>query len=525
MTIYDFSLCSMYVQSGVDAAICYRSKLLEKNGYDVKLIFNSFPTKRDLELYLGLGARFNQILVSFCYFTDNQCVEPTIKSDDFLNKHKGVIGFDIVEKDDNSIKLYKNKALRAVVSLINGDYVYSVEYWNNGWKERMDYYSDCLYLSVFYEAVKLSNGYAANPNRRVFYNKDGSIAFSQIVSHDDKKISERTITIFSDGSRYKDEEMFDLFIEKLNLTKKDIVLLDRPISIFPTKSIFLRHDKTNIVAYVHSEHYFTKGNSVEGIRLNREYWYWAKHSKYIDYIVTSTKEQKDSFIDYLKRHNLFVPKFKDIPIFGIDELRYPTEPRKRKSVVCISRLFNIKKIEWTIQSVIKAHEFDDEITLDIYGTGRDSYIDELSKIIEDNNASSYIRLMGFADVKDLYKKYEVFITTSLTETFGITLLEACASGLALLAFNVKYGNRLFIDDGINGYLVNYDPAHFTEEIPSEIDELSSKIVDIVNDVDKLNTFSKNSYKKAVEFLTSNVERRLIEFINEIENESVNDNEL
>ena len=58
-------------------------------------------------------------------------------------------------------------------------------------------------------------------------------------------------------------------------------------------------------------------------------------------------------------------------------------------------------------------------------------------------------------MRDVYPQYELYVTTSQWETFGLTLMEAVGAGLALVGFDARYGNPTFIKDGENGYLVPY----------------------------------------------------------------------
>lgn len=93
--------------------------------------------------------------------------------------------------------------------------------------------------------------------------------------------------------------------------------------------------------------------------------------------------------------------------------------------------------------MIKAHRINPNIFIDIYGRD-DGYLGYLQDMVSQNQAQSYIRFMGWADVTEVYKNYEVYITASLWETLGLSLLEAVASGTAMIGLDVKYGNHLFI---------------------------------------------------------------------------------
>ena len=50
-------------------------------------------------------------------------------------------------------------------------------------------------------------------------------------------------------------------------------------------------------------------------------------------------------------------------------------------------------------------------------------------------------------MSQIYVGYELYLTASTSEGFGLTLMEAVGSGLPLIGFDVRYGNQTFIDDG------------------------------------------------------------------------------
>ena len=95
-----------------------------------------------------------------------------------------------------------------------------------------------------------------------------------------------------------------------------------------------------------------------------------------------------------------------------------------------------------VRAVIEVHKTLPDITFDIYGSG--SMDAKLREIIVEAQAGDYIRLMGHADLTDIYSQYEVYLTASTSEGFGLTLMEAVGSGLPMIGFDVPYGNQTFI---------------------------------------------------------------------------------
>lgn len=500
MRVYDFSLASWYEPTGVDTAICVRADILEKLGHEVKLIFPAPPYPRDFLLYTGKGLRHSQMLGVHSYFSDIHDYTPVADLQDTLAWLREVLDYSEEQFEEESIILKRKGGITASLQLTaDKKGFYEIQYYKNGCLIRTDLYADIIYASTFYEKKKADGAYVAAEKGRYFYNRDGSIALTQIFQ------GETEINILPDGSSYNRDQLFGIFIHKLGLTKNDMVILDRPVYLFSAKHLLSHYNKTNIIAVFHSEHFYTKGLSLAGEYLSYEYWYWCKYSKYIQAMVVSTDEQKTALQETLSAYGFAVPEIKVIPVVYLEKIRRPEMDRKRKSVVCISRLDERKKIDWTIHTIIKAHDLDNEITLDIYGAGTSkNYTQYLEKLISDHNASDYITLKGRVDVSDIYKQYEVFLTTSLWETFGITLLEAVGSGLAMVGLDVRYGNRLFIEDGQNGYFVCYNPDHFHQDCPPEIDALAERIVEIVSDEEKCKAFSERSYEIAERYLPEQI---------------------
>lgn len=497
MAIYDFSLASMYELTGVDTAMCSRACLFREMGREVKMIFTDIPTIRDLQSYIGLGLEYEQMLSAYTFFADVRDLTPTMELRQMADNLMTALECTEEQQQGDCLILRQRERKAAVLHLtVTRDFFYTVDYYQNDQLVRKDYYADTRYASAFYEAAD------GGMSERLFYKSDGSVALTQLFRDGQE------YNVFPDGSGYNKDQLFELFVQKLNLTKKDLVILDRPRGLFPAKSLLACSEWTKIIAVIHSEHHLQSGFSLEGIGLHMEYWYWFKYSRHIHTMVVGTDEQKEELKKTLEQYHFPIPEIRVIPPLGLEKFHEPTGTRRRKSIVCVSRLHMRKKIEWTIWTAVKAHQLDSEITLDIYGDGvNNKYVEYLRRLIAENNATEYIFLKGRMDVTEIYKDYEVFLTTSLWETFGITLLEAAGSGLPIVGLDVRYGNRLFIEDGRNGYRVPYNPEHIFEECPSEVDVLAEKIVELLADEKRWNEFSARSYEIAEQYLAEHVKHK------------------
>ena len=193
-----------------------------------------------------------------------------------------------------------------------------------------------------------------------------------------------------------------------------------------------------------------------------------------------------------------VPKICVIPVGSIDAPVHPKGPRRPFSVVTASRLAPEKHIGWAIEACAKAKERVPELVFDICGEGSER--PRLEKLIESLDASSYVHLLGQKDMGAIYPSHELYLSASTSEGFGLSLMEAVGAGLAMIGFDVPYGNPTFIDDGKNGYLV---PVYDGMEESVRTEALANRIVRYFLENDRP-AFERRSYELAEDYLTERV---------------------
>jgi len=81
-----------------------------------------------------------------------------------------------------------------------------------------------------------------------------------------------------------------------------------------------------------------------------------------------------------------------------------------------------------------------------------NYYDELQDTIKQQNLSDSVQFMGFVDTpQQLMRNFDVVVSTTFHETFGLVLIEAMRQGICVLGANAG-GVQEIIDDAINGKL-------------------------------------------------------------------------
>lgn len=138
-------------------------------------------------------------------------------------------------------------------------------------------------------------------------------------------------------------------------------------------------------------------------------------------------------------------------------------------LVTIGTLKKEKGIDFLIQAVFELIQLTDRnVEFNIIGDGVEK--NNLLSICEKLNLSNIIKFVGSSDFPQIYlEQSNLYIHGTISEAFGLTLIEAMSTGLPVISTDGK-GNRDFMDRS-NGILLKHrDPKRFAQEILSLIED-------------------------------------------------------
>lgn len=492
MSVYVFNLLVGFSPNGIDNAQGYREKMFGQIGLDSKYVFTEFPNMRDIMLYKNTGIPVTKMLTPHLKLTKRDHFEFVDETESMIQVIKTSMNISNIVRLENNIQFWKDGFLVCEIHTLPYDqrYFYEIIYFKENCLIKKDFYSGGIIYSDFFVTAENEDGSLyAKIVKRSFYQENGEICFEQIGDN----------YFLCNGKMLNQYDLLDLFFDSLDLNDKDVLLLDRAYDLKFNDVIFEKRLPCKKICVIHSGHYFEPYQCQYALYLSYEYYFWFKYSKYIDSFIVSTENQKIDLMNVLSDYKYDIPKIKVIPVGAIENLCI-TNDRKPNSIITASRLVNEKRIDLVIRAVIEAHNSNGQITLDVYGKGDKDFEDGLRKIVKENNAESYIRFMGHQSLENVYQNYDLYISMSMFETFGLTLLEAAASGCALIGLDVSYGNATFIKENYNGYLIDYS-YNQSKDSEIELEKLvAERILKILNNKDMLNEFSNNSYELANNFL-------------------------
>ena len=488
--IYNFNLGIGWASSGVEYAQSYRAKMFRNIDAPAKFIFTDFISHENIEhLTKNIGFLDEEVIWLYSYFTDFKIapvsytlddLKKSLPNNEYTYSRNGKIGRIVFNNSDFYTVFFVDE---------KSDLVWTVEIVSNGCLIRKDYFTYGRLFSEYYAPLN----HKAHMYVRRFFNTDGSIAYEEINDDND------TMYEFKDRIIDTKQDFVSYFVSKLNLSENDICIIDRMTDI--GQPILESCGKAKVCSVIHADHFSEESTNDDYILWNNYYEYDFAMNKHISFYVSATDAQNNLFKEQCKKYMGVEPIVYTIPVGSLKELKYPTIRRKPFSIITASRLASEKHIDWSIEAVVKAHESIPQLTFDIYGKGGEE--EKLNKLIQKYNAENYIKLRGQQNLDDVYQDYELYLSGSTSEGFGLTLMEAVGAGLPIIGFNVRYGNPTFIDDGQNGYLIDIND-HMTKE--ETINELYKRIVELFTNAN-LDSFHEHSYEKASEYLTKEIEKK------------------
>ena len=434
MTIYTFNLLVGYEPNGVDVAQASRALMLRELNEPAKFVFTTWPQPYKLDYYLSLGHRYEELLHAYLSFTDQDSHIPSLTVGALQQKYKLT-----------RLDLKSQSEIESVYACSDGtSLVFKMDPYQKGSVRYVDYHVNGMLLKrEWYGTSKLVTEYFEKGIliRRSYHNKDGRIAFEEL------KQGANWLYRLGTEILVTKTEVMRRFLARLPLTAADTLLLDRASLMEFMRPIYELDSPAKLGFVFHSEHEFENGD------LYYEYYYIFKYAQRFDFFITATEAQKAVLENTLQKQGVTDAAIYALAVGHLDKLSFPEEQRKPLSLMTASRLDPRKRLDLAIRAVTLAHQKEPNLRFDIYGKGGEQ--ENLQDLIDTLGANDYIQLRGHADLREVYPQYELYVTASQWETFGLTLMEAVGAGLALVGFDARYGNPTFIKDGKNGFLVPY----------------------------------------------------------------------
>lgn len=170
-------------------------------------------------------------------------------------------------------------------------------------------------------------------------------------------------------------------------------------------------------------------------------------------------------------------------------------------IVMVGRLADQKRVDRAIEVFVRVRDAAPAATLDIYGDG--PLREQLQQLIDECGLSEIVRLrgrIGSAERDAVYDDATLFVSSAAFEGQGLSIAEALARGLPVVAFDAKYGPREVI--GAGGVLV----------APGDVEAFADAVIGLLGDADRRARLSRAARAAARRFAPEAIRPALVDAI-------------
>lgn len=178
-----------------------------------------------------------------------------------------------------------------------------------------------------------------------------------------------------------------------------------------------------------------------------------------------------------------------------------------KTIVTAGHFFYTKGYDLAVEVAKIVFARHPDWRWEFYGDGK-----EMKKIAAQVQAAGLERQVIFCgrsnNITAVYKKAAMYVMTSRTEGFGLVLTEAKACNLPTLAYDIDFGPREIIEDGVSGYLVPaFDAQKMADRICTLIENPALRKQFSMHSKDNCEKFTQSAFVERWLGVLSEVEKR------------------
>lgn len=341
------------------------------------------------------------------------------------------------------------------------------------------------------------NGYEihyATDYNHVFYGKDNSrLDRTGIIRHQidfsRTPYSKQTCIAYKQLDKVLDEFDFDL------------IHCHTPVGSILARLVGKKHKVKKVVYTAHGFHFYKGAPAINWLLYYPVERFMAR---YTDALITINREdfmnakkfrlKKGGAVYYVAGAGINVERFSRIRVNVAKKREELGLTDNDFVILSVGELNRNKNHETVIRGLSKVKNTN--IRYLICGDG--IYKEVLEEIIQKFHMQECVKLLGYrTDIPEIEKISDLFVFPSLREGLPVSMMEAMASGLPVIASKIR-GNIDLIQAGINGFLLE----------PKEEAEWGKKIYELMGQKDLLNMISKNNMRSMEKYDSSVIKEQV-----------------
>lgn len=206
-----------------------------------------------------------------------------------------------------------------------------------------------------------------------------------------------------------------------------------------------------------------------------------------DAVIVLTQDLKEKIKEIYDRDVFVIPNGIDLRRFeGLSHRdSHKLAESGERIILFVGRLHPVKGVAYLIEAMTTIIKRNPKVRLWLVGDGEERQ--SLENLVNKLGLTQYVNFVGKVpneEVPEYMASSDVLVMPSLSEPFGIVLLEAMACGLPIVATNVG-GIPEIVQDGENGFLVE----------PESSEEIADRVLKLLENDDLRRRISQNNIEE------------------------------
>jgi glycosyltransferase involved in cell wall biosynthesis len=227
--------------------------------------------------------------------------------------------------------------------------------------------------------------------------------------------------------------------------------------------------------------------------------------KNADSAIALTKDMKNVFQEICDRDIAVVPNGIDIENYQNQAFAQERDTSEKR-ILFVGRLNPVKGVHYLLRAMKRVCEVLPDAKLIIVGDGEErEHLESLADSLGIRDRVDFVGKVPHERIPEYLCEADIFVLPSVSEGFGIVILEAMSCGLPIVATRVG-GVPDIIEEGVNGCLVE----------SGDFQEMAKKILFLLDNRLLTDQISKNNRIKVQVYAWKNVVDRLERIYREIQ---------
>ncbi|QDR72602.1 glycosyltransferase [Limosilactobacillus reuteri] len=295
------------------------------------------------------------------------------------------------------------------------------------------------------------------------YHPDGSIAMQQYLNLDGRPVLEVTHMYIGkkvlptmwklldykgrDWQFRTENQLFTFFLNEINIKNPGIFISDRRTL---DSSVLNIEGADKKIAYLHNIPFIDNHHPQHGLMGIYQTAINGENGKEFDSVVVPTQDLATE----IKKLTTSSSEILTAPDSYVEKTKKAKKLGDKIVIAYVGRLAEEKGILTLIRAFKHIHAKLPQTYLKLQGYFSDlDYRNKVEALIKKAKLSDVVEIIPYNPQKTVLDNATLFLNASLSEGFGMNMLESLGKGVPVITFDIKYVKKNLIKDNVNGYNV------------------------------------------------------------------------